>query len=64
MVSRTALVMAMPGMSSIMSPMDILSNCNPGRKCTHKMILTPTAIEDSRLNTMRLGQAGEKCRCK
>ena len=23
-----------------------------------------TAIEDSRLNTMRLGQAGEKCRCK
>ena len=55
MVSRTALVMARPGISSMMSPIRILSAWSSGRKKAHRVMLMPTARAESRLNTKRLG---------
>ena len=59
MVSRTALVMAMTGDEQHDVPdQDILSGVRaPAGKCAHRVMLTPTARAESRLNTMRLGQA-------
>ena len=63
MVSRTALVIAMPGIRSIMSPIMILSICRPGISVAQSVILMPTASAASRLKTRRLGQSAEKRRC-
>ena len=62
-MSRMALVMAIPGIKSMTSPMNTLSTRRSGSAHETAQMMRPTASEHTRLKMMRLGATLPQRRC-